>query len=86
MKQEPVYRDPSLEFFSNVKFKEPMVDPIFARALAFHLGGEYRECSLVEIAWRIGLYTEDETIAQNFPLFLLDYVRYFNTGTQDCEL
>ena len=51
----------------------------------FRLGGVYRECSLREFAWRMGLYTEVETQSPFFIPFLLGCVRDFTPGTLDVQ-
>lgn len=71
--QERVYKELCLECFSTVVFQENIDNPNFPPALVFCLGGEYMECSLVEFAWRIGLYEAHETMN---PIFL-----YILTGS-----
>ncbi|CAI9283981.1 unnamed protein product [Lactuca saligna] len=41
-------------------------------AFAFRLGGVSRECSVIELATRVGIYTADETRSVHFPTFLAD--------------
>lgn len=53
---ELVYKELCVEFFASVSFEEIMEDPYFEKALVFRLGGEYRECSLTEFSWRMGIY------------------------------
>ena len=48
--QERVYKELCVRFFSTVTFHENVQDPTFPQALVFRLGGEYRECGLVEFS------------------------------------
>lgn len=43
---ELVFQELCVEFFASVSFEDATIDPYFSRALVFHLGGKYRECSL----------------------------------------
>lgn len=74
-----------MDFFAIVNFKEWTTDPTFNRALAFRLGGIYREYRLLEFAWRMGLYTEAETQSPTFILFLQYCVRDFTIGMIDVQ-
>ncbi|CAI9285800.1 unnamed protein product [Lactuca saligna] len=69
--QEPVYREFLLEFYATVSY-----DHRKARddrtAFAFRLGGVSRECSVIELATRVGIYTADETRSFHFLAFLAD--------------
>lgn len=38
--------------------------------LTFYLEGEYRECSIAELAWRMGLYNRSEVMSVAFSVFL----------------
>lgn len=51
--QEPIYRELCLEFYATVTFRGGD-DYYSTNALTFHHGGEYRECSIAELAWRMG--------------------------------
>lgn len=55
------FRELYVEFVAMVNFEEQNSDLRFNQALALRPGGIYRECSILEFAWRMGLYTEDET-------------------------
>lgn len=50
------------------------------RALTFCIGEEYRECSMDELAWRMGLYNQFEAITEGFGLFLDHFHRKFPQG------
>ncbi|CAI9284781.1 unnamed protein product [Lactuca saligna] len=69
--QEPVYREFLLEFYATVSYdhRKALDDRI---AFAFRLGGLSRECSVIELAIRVGIYTADETRSVHFPAFLVD--------------
>ena len=69
--QEPVYREFLLEFYATVSYdpRKPLDD---RTAFAFRLGGVSRECSVIELATRVGIYTADETRSVHFPAFLAD--------------
>ncbi|XP_052619683.1 uncharacterized protein LOC128126028 [Lactuca sativa] len=55
--QELVYQELCLEFFSTVTFRggDNYYD---TNVLTFCLGGEFRECSMTELGWRMGLYDQ----------------------------
>lgn len=78
-----MYREISVYFFSAVYFEERTVDSTYGKALTFRLGGEYRECSLVEFTRRKGLYSEEETRSPYF--FFRGCSRDFTTRTIDVE-
>ncbi|CAI9270334.1 unnamed protein product [Lactuca saligna] len=71
--QEPVYREFLLEFYATVSYdpRKPLDD---RTAFAFRLGGVSRECSVIELATRVGIYTADETRSVHFPTFLADCI------------
>ena len=68
--QERVYKELCVEFLSTMTFHENIQDPTYPQALVFCLGGEYRECSLVEFSWRMGLYEAHEAMTPEFVMFL----------------
>ena len=68
-----------------VTFHDNVRDPTFPRALVFRLGGEYRECSLVEFSRRMGLYEAHETITHEFILFLRDATQVYADGVSGPE-
>lgn len=61
------------------------MDPSYVWDLVFRLGGEYRQCHLVEFAWRMSFYPVSESISPRFPLFLQDASWDFAAGNQDIE-
>ncbi|CAI9285163.1 unnamed protein product [Lactuca saligna] len=69
--QEPVYREFLLEFYATVSY-DPRKALDDRTAFAFRLGGVSRECSVIELATRVGIYTADETRSVHFPTFLAD--------------
>lgn len=69
--QEPVYREFLLEFYATVSY-DPRKTPDDKTAFSFRLGGVSRECSAIELATRVGIYTVDETRSVHFPTFLAD--------------
>ncbi|GKA58649.1 hypothetical protein Tco_0757962 [Tanacetum coccineum] len=56
---EPIYRELVREFFASFEFEASACryDPEHV-GVKFRLGGEPREMSLLELGWRVGLYTE----------------------------
>lgn len=77
---EPVFQEMCVEFFASVSLEEDIVDPSYLRALVFHLGDEWMECSLTEFAWRMGIYQEHETRSLAFKLFLRSTIRDYLSG------
>ncbi|CAI9279657.1 unnamed protein product [Lactuca saligna] len=69
--QEPVYREFLLEFYATISY-DPRKALDDRTAFAFRLGGVSRECSVIELATRVGIYTADETRSVHFPTFLAD--------------
>ncbi|CAI9294739.1 unnamed protein product [Lactuca saligna] len=69
--QDPVYREFLLEFYATVSYdhRKALDD---RTAFAFRLGGVSRECSVIELATRVGIYTADETRSVHFLAFLAD--------------
>lgn len=67
--KEPAYGDFLLDFFMTVTF-----DPIKAyddrTAFSFRLCGISRECSMIKIAIRVGIYTKAQTRSIHFRKFL----------------
>lgn len=57
--QDPVYHGMCLELYVTITFQggEDYYD---TNVLTFCLGSEYRECSMAEFAWRMGLYQKEE--------------------------
>ncbi|CAI9280251.1 unnamed protein product [Lactuca saligna] len=51
---------------------DPRKAPNERTTFAFRLGGVSRECSVIELATRVGIYTADETRSVHFPTFLAD--------------
>lgn len=78
--QEPVYRELCLEFFSTVIFcaGDGYYNP---KALTFFLGGEYRECSMADLGWRMGLYDQYLVMPEAFGTFFDSCHRVFSEGT-----
>ena len=56
---ENVYRELVREFFASFEFDASpcRYDPEHS-GVRFRLGGEQREISILELGWRVGLYTE----------------------------
>ncbi|KAI3766954.1 hypothetical protein L2E82_17035 [Cichorium intybus] len=68
--REHSYKELMLEFFSTVTF-DPTEEDMFVRTgLSFRLGGEPRQCSVVELGWRLGLYPHGETRSPEFRAYL----------------
>ena len=67
--QEPVYQELLWEFFATISFRggSHYYNPSI---LTFCLGGELCQCSIIEIAWRIGIYDQDVIMSENFETFL----------------
>nr|GEV71442.1 retrotransposon Orf1 [Tanacetum cinerariifolium] len=60
---EPVYRELVREFFASFEFQEvaSRYDPEF-KGVSFRLGGETKAMSLLEFGWRVGLYSEGDSL------------------------
>nr|GFC24278.1 hypothetical protein [Tanacetum cinerariifolium] len=58
-----VYRELVHEFFASFEFKNHASkgNPKF-KGVSFRLGGEYMTMSLLELGWRIGLYSEENSL------------------------
>ena len=67
--QEPVYQELCWEFYSTIKFRGSE-DYFDTNALTFMLGGEFRECSVVELAWRMDLYEQNVAMTEAFGIFM----------------
>lgn len=61
-----------------MSFEENTVDPQYKRVLVFRLGGQYRECILVELAWMMGLYEQHEALSPLFDIFLRAVARDYS--------
>ncbi|GKD82978.1 hypothetical protein Tco_1349817 [Tanacetum coccineum] len=60
---ELVYRELVREFFTSFEFKDYAFkgNPKF-KGVSFRMGGEYRTMSLLELGWRVGLYSEEDSL------------------------
>ncbi|XP_023756266.1 uncharacterized protein LOC111904775 [Lactuca sativa] len=67
--REPVYREFLLEFYTTVAF-DPIKPLNDRNAFSFQLGGVSRECSAIELAIMVGVYTADETRTPHIRDFL----------------
>lgn len=68
--KEPIFKELCVEFFSTISFEAKTIDPHFFTTLFFRVSGQYRECSLVKFAWRMGLYEQHEAMSPIFDKFL----------------
>lgn len=66
--QEPIFKELTLEFLSTVQF-EQYRELSDRTALSFRLGGVSRECSVMELGLRLGLYTREEIVLPIFSTF-----------------
>lgn len=64
----------------SVSFDDATVDPFYPSALFFRLNGKFRECSLVEFSWHMGIYEENKMRSPAFELFLTKVVREYLSG------
>ena len=69
-----------MEIFATNSFQENTEEPYYTRALVFRLGGKYREYSLVEFSWRMGIYEKKETVSPTFGKFLRAVAREYSQG------
>ncbi|CAI9285956.1 unnamed protein product [Lactuca saligna] len=69
--QETVYREFLLEFYATVSY-DPRKTPDNRMTFSFRTGGVIWECSAIELATRVGIYTVDEMRSVHFPAFLAD--------------
>lgn len=67
--QELVYKALCLEFYVTISFRG-RADAFDMENLTFCLGGERRECSVAELAWRLDLYNRSEAMTKDFGVFL----------------
>lgn len=67
--EESVYKELYVEFFAIVSYEENTKDPHYWQIINFRLGGQYRECSLIDLAWRLGIYEFEETRTLQFTMF-----------------
>ncbi|CAI9304105.1 unnamed protein product [Lactuca saligna] len=71
--QEPVYREFLLVFYATVSY-DPRKAPDDRITFSFRLGGVGQECSVIELATRVGIYTADETRSVHFLAFLANCI------------
>lgn len=62
-----------MEFYNTISY-DPRKTPDDRTTISIQLGGISRECSVIKIAIRLGVYTLDETRSILFPTFLVDCV------------
>lgn len=67
--KELVYKELFVELFSTVSFEENTVDPQYVGTPIFRLGGQYQDCSLAKLAWRMGSYEQHEAMSPQFDVF-----------------
>lgn len=67
--QEPVYQELCWEFFATISFRGGD-DYYSLNIISFCLGGEFRQCSIAELAWRLGIYDQNENMSETFESFL----------------
>ena len=77
--QEPVYLELCLEFFSTVSFTGG-VDLYHPASFTFCLGGEYHQCSVVDLACRLGIYDQPLVSTNLFRAFLATTHMVFPDG------
>lgn len=66
--------------FLTVTFR--FVDKYYdTNVMTFCLGGEHRECSMVELGWRMGLYDQSVVMTKAFSTFLDNSHKVFSDGT-----
>lgn len=68
--QDTVYRELCWEFFVAFSYEEDSTDFTDQRVLTFRLGGVHHGCSIIELAYRLGIYTYEETTNEYFLPFL----------------
>lgn len=70
--QEPVYQELCWEFFATISFRggDDYYNP---NIISFCLGGEFLQCSIAELAWRLGIYDQNEIMFEAFESFLEQY-------------
>ncbi|CAI9266114.1 unnamed protein product [Lactuca saligna] len=69
--QEPIYWEFLLEFYATVSY-DPRKAPDDRTTFAFRLRGVSRECSVVELATRVGIYTANKKRSVHCPACLAD--------------
>lgn len=77
--QEPVYQELCEDFFSTINFYGGD-DHYNLGVLMFFLGREYRQCSMVELPWRLGIYDQHVVNLGAFGTFLGACHKGFSEG------
>lgn len=67
---QPVYREPLLEFFATFDFDRESLGIDDPDAIMFRLGNVIRTCSITEFGVRLGIYTQAELDGEGFAPFL----------------
>ena len=67
--QEPIFTELCWEFFATISFPggSEYYNP---NAITFCLAGELRQCSIAELAWRVGLYDQNVIMSEDFETYL----------------
>lgn len=78
--KELALKELCFNFFSTVSFAANTIDPQYVSALAFCLGGQSWERGLAELAWRMGLYEQQEAMSHIFDIFFISDARDYSTG------
>lgn len=79
--QEPVYQELCWEYFSTVSFRGGN-DYYNPGNIKFCLGGEYCQCSMVELSWRLGIYDQQLVNTPEFGTFLEHCHQFFLDGVR----
>lgn len=79
--QEPVYQELCWEYFSTVSFRGGN-DYYNPGNIKFCLGGEYCQCSMVELSWRLGIYDQQLVNTVEFGTFLEQCHQVFPDGVR----
>lgn len=74
-----------LEFSSTCTWG-PRVDDFSQQTITFRLAGVHRECTVLELAWRAHIYTEEETADPHFLPFLAACTTHLDEGVTEAAI
>ena len=81
-----MYKELAIEFFSAVVFLHSIEDMAYDKAFQFRLGGAKWSISLLELAWRLDLYTIEETEDDACLAYLNQCIRVPSQNFQHSEI
>lgn len=73
--KEGIYKELVQEFYSTIIFKSEFTNYREKGAINIRLGGKAREYSVLELAWRCGLYTQEGDMIKECNQYILMFPR-----------